>query len=95
MIYRNKTKKGELVPETSNNPIATETQLRDKTLGEKLIEEFKKDNPKINENPDNFATIIDFCDFIDGNKLNDQTLPIFLSVVSSKLEKIEKQNGLI
>lgn len=82
------------MPETSNNPIAT-NQLRDKTLGEKLIEEFKRDNPKINENPDTFATIIDFCDFVDGNKLNDQTLPIFLSVVSSKLEKIEKQNGLI
>lgn len=68
----------------------TTTKVGDKTLGEKLIEEFKKDNPKLNENPDTFATIIDFCDFVDGNKLNEHTLPIFLGVVTSKLEKIQK-----
>jgi hypothetical protein len=66
------------------------TNVGDKTLGQKLIEQFKADNPKINENPDTFATIIDFCDFVDGNKLNEHTLPIFLSVVYQKLEKIQK-----
>lgn len=68
-----------------------ENQSKQQTLGQKLLAEFKANNPKLllAENSNQFAVIIDFCDFVDGSEFNDRTLPIFLGVVFNHLNNID------
>lgn len=87
MICQNKPKKGVIMQTTE------QTTKTEPLLGQKLLNEFKRVNPTLllAENSNQYAVIIDFCDFVDGSEFNMSTLPIFLGVVFNHLNNIEQK----